>query len=203
MSSLRLIAGSLAAAALLVGLYLALGGSGYQPTAVADPCAPRPWRSPQGVEQAAEQFSLSALDGAACELGVSRETLAVALASDEARARFAERYGIADAELEAAVRAGVVRAIDDAEAAGALDGLVADGLRAVAVRLPVPEAVALIEDASSVFDAGQGLLDRLGGLLGAAAIGADRAKLAASPRKAPLPSANRLSGPRSPARSTT
>ncbi len=54
-----------------------------------------------------------------------------------------------------------MRAIDDAEAAGALEPSVADGLRAIAARLPVDEAIALIEDARGVFE-GEGVA---GGLL--------------------------------------
>ena len=85
---------AIGASALLVVAYLALGGGDYEPTAVADPCAAREWRDPEGIEESAEQFALSALDGAACELGVSRETLAVALATPESRAEFAAEYGV-------------------------------------------------------------------------------------------------------------
>ena len=84
---------------------------------------PREWTSPEGAEEIAQQFFLSALDGAACELGVSRETLAAALATEESRQAFAAEQGIDDAELETAVRAGVVRAIDDAEDAGAISAV--------------------------------------------------------------------------------
>jgi hypothetical protein len=147
-----LVGGALVASIALVAAYLAAGGASYEPTAVADPCQPREWRSPEGVEEAAEQFTLSALDGAACELGVSRETLAVALATDEGREEFAAEYGIDDEELEAAVQAGLGRAVDDAERAGALNPLVASGLRAVVTNLPVDEAIALINDASEIFD---------------------------------------------------
>jgi hypothetical protein len=160
-----LVGGALVASVALVTIYLAAGGASYEPTAVANPCEPREWRSPEGVEQAAEQFSLSALDGAACELGVSRETLAVALATDEGREEFAAEYGIDDAELGAAVQAGLARAVDDAERAGALNPLVASGLRAVVTNLPVDEAIALVNDASELFDDDGDLLDRLGGLL--------------------------------------
>ena len=153
-----LVLGALAASAALVIAYLLAGGGDYEPTAVADPCAPREWRDPEGVEEAAQQFALSALDGAACELQVSRETLAVALATPESRAEFA-------AELEAAVRAGVMRAFADAERADALAPLVADGLRVVAARLPVDEGIALIEDASELFDGAGGVIDEIGGLL--------------------------------------
>jgi hypothetical protein len=164
-SGRSLVLAAVGASLALVVAYLAAGGGDYEPSAVADPCAPREWRDPQGIEESAEQFALSALDGAACELQVSRETLAVALATSESRDRFAAEYGIEDAQLEAAVRAGVMRAIDDAERAGALNPLVAAGLRAIAAQLPVDEGIALIEDASELFDGSGGVLDDLGGVL--------------------------------------
>ena len=165
MNGKGLVLGALAASAALVIAYLLAGGGDYEPTAVADPCAPREWRDPEGVEEAAQQFALSALDGAACELQVSRETLAVALATPESRAEFAADHGIDVGELEAAVRGGVMRAIDDAERADALAPLVADGLRVVAARLPVDEGIALIEDATELFDGAGGVIDEIGGLL--------------------------------------
>ena len=149
----------------LVVAYLAAGGGDYEPTPVADPCAAREWRDPEGIEESAEQFALSALDGAACELGVSRETLAVALATSESRAEFAAEYGVDEGELEAAVRAGMRRGIDDAEAAGALSPTVAAGLRATAEQVPVDEALAVIEDAGRLFEGGGGLVDGVGELL--------------------------------------
>jgi hypothetical protein len=161
--ALIVAAGALSLA--LVAAYLAAGGSGYQPSVVADPCAGREWRDPAGVEESAQQFALSALDGAACELGVSRETLAVALATPESRERFAAKQGIEEAELEAAVRAGLVRGIDDAARAGAVNPLIADGLRAIAVRLPVDDAIAVIEDGGEFLDGAGGVIDDLGGLL--------------------------------------
>jgi AcrR family transcriptional regulator len=164
-SAARLIGLAVAASAVLVVLYLALGGPSYAPSAVQDPCEPRPWREPSGVEEAVEQFTLSGLDGAACELHVSRETLAVALATESSRQRFAEEYGVSDAEFEAAVRAGVQRAIDDAEDAGVLSPIVAAPLRVAAANLPVDEAIALIQDASGVFKGAQGLLGDAGDAL--------------------------------------
>lgn len=156
-----LVAGAVVAAIGLVAAYISLGGGDYEPTAVTDPCEPREWREPSGIEESAQQFGLSALDGAACELGVSRETLAAALATESSRERFAAEYGIDDAELEAAVRAGVVRAVDDAEQAGALDPIVADGLRLIGARIPVDEGIALITDASELFEDAEGFLGGL------------------------------------------
>ena len=161
MSPRLLVGGAAAVSILLVVVYLAAGGGSYEPTAVADPCDAREWTSPGDLEEVAQQFFLSSLDGAACELGVSREELAVALATEESRAEFAAEQGIDDAELEAAVRAGVVRAVDDAEDAGVVPGFVADGLRAAAVRLPVDEAIAIFGDVQGFIDDPGSLLDDL------------------------------------------
>ncbi len=159
MSGKLLVGGAAGLSLLLVVVYLAAGGGSYEPTPVADPCESRAWTEPDDLEATAQQFFLSALDGAACELGVGREELAAGLATEETRAEFAAEQGIDDAQLETAVRAGVVRAIDDAEAAGAISSLVADGMRAVATRLPVDEAIALIGDAQGALGDAGGLLD--------------------------------------------
>ena len=136
----------------LVLSYLAAGGSSYAPATVQDPCQDRPWRDPEGLQQIAEQFSLSALDGAACELGVSRETLARALATPESRERFTERYDISDAELARAIRAGLLRAIDDAERAGAIPPFLGAPLRTTVRQIPIDQAIELIQDARSLLD---------------------------------------------------
>lgn len=144
----RLLVGVAAAVSLaLVGVYLAAGGSSYAPAQVQDPCEPREWRDPGSLQEMAEQFSLSALDGAACELGVSRETLARALATPRSRERFTQRYGIGDAELARAIRAGLLRAVDDAERAGALNPFIAAPLRETVRDVPLDRAIELIGDA--------------------------------------------------------
>jgi hypothetical protein len=145
-----LVAGSIVASVLLVGSYLAAGGSSYAPAKTQDPCKQRPWRNPEGLQQIAEQFSLSALDGAACQLGVSREALARAIASPAARERFGERYGIGDAELAKAIRAGLLRAVDDAERAGALSPLIAGPLRETLRTIPLEEAIELLNNARAL-----------------------------------------------------
>jgi hypothetical protein len=149
LSGKALILASILASVLLVGAYLAAGGSSYEPEQVQDPCQPREWRDPQGLQEIAQQFSLSALDGAACQLGVSRETLARALATPQARERFTERYGIDDERLAKAIRAGLVRAVDDAEEAGALSPLIAVPLRETVQRIPLDQAIELVNDAES------------------------------------------------------
>src|SRR3954447_26051073 len=149
-----LLLGSLAVSVVLVAAYLIAGGADYAPAKSQDPCKPREWRDPEGLQQIAEQFSLSALDGAACKLGVTRETLARALASEEGRQRFLERYDIDDAELARAIRAGLVRAIDDAEEAGALSPFLAGPLRKAIASIPLDRAIELVTDARSLFEEG-------------------------------------------------
>lgn len=142
----------------LTGAYLAAGGASYTPAKTQSPCEPRPWTDPESLEEIAQQFSVSALDGAACQLGVSRETLARALATPEARERFTRRHGIDDAELARAIRAGLLRAVDDAERAGALSPLVAGPLRAGLRRIPLDQAIELINNARSLLDGAQSFL---------------------------------------------
>ena len=155
-----LIGAAVAASLALVITFLALGGSSYAPAGVRDPCEPRDWPQTDGLEDTAQQFTLSALDGTACELHVSRETLVVALASEQGRERFAD-----DPRLEDAVRAGLDRAIDDGERAGEINGAVATGLRALARNAPVSEVIELIRDAGPLFNGVGGLLGQLGGVL--------------------------------------
>ncbi len=149
----------------LAGVYLAAGGSSYAPEKTQDPCMHRAWSNPQTLGQIANQFSISALDGAACQLGVSRETLVQALATEQARERFAKRYGIDDAELARAIRAGLLRAVTDAEDAGALSPLIGGPIRGTIEEIPLDQAIELINDGSSLFKSLQTFLGPAGGLL--------------------------------------
>jgi hypothetical protein len=142
---MRAIALSVAAALTLVVTYLALGGASYAPAEVADPCATRDWREPQGLAEVGEQIVLSGLDGAACELGVSREEMVLALANSDSRDQFAREHGISDERLEDLVRDGLMRAIDDAVEADALNPTIADILRGLVRTIPVDELVDLLD----------------------------------------------------------
>jgi hypothetical protein len=150
----------------LVGVYAAAGGASYQPVQVADPCEPRPeTETSGGLEGLAEEFTLSAIDGAACQLGVSRERLARALTTKAAREKFAKEFHIGDEELAKAIRAGLVRAVDDAEEHGQLSSIIAVPLRATVEHIPLEEAIELTQDAKSIFNGAEGLLGPLGGVI--------------------------------------
>jgi hypothetical protein len=129
---MRALAWASAAASGLVALYLALGGASYAPAKVADPCAPRDWTEPRSLQEVGNQVVLSVLDGAACQLGVSREEIVLAFESERTLERFGREHGVTENDLEELARAGLERAIADAERAGALTPRLAKLARDVA-----------------------------------------------------------------------
>jgi hypothetical protein len=139
---------ALVASVALAGVYAGLGGASYEPAEVADPCAPRAWRAPEGAAESIEQVVLSALDGAACKLGASREELVLALRDTDSLREFARDHDLSDDEVEKAVRDGLVRAIDDAAQADAVDGATARVLREAAERLPLGFVLELLRGVS-------------------------------------------------------
>jgi len=132
-----LVIGLCALAVAVPAAYAAAGGGDYKPKAVADPCAPRPWKAQDGVSGLAAQLALSATDGAACKLHVSRESLVLALASRADLEAFGRTHDLDDKEIEAAMRDGLQRAVDDAQRAHAIGTLPAIILGQAVQRLPL------------------------------------------------------------------
>ncbi len=87
------------------------------------------------------------------------------MATPASRERFVKRYGIDDAELARAVRAGLLRAVDDAERAGALSPILAAPLRATLRNIPIDQAIELIQNARSLLDNLQNFLGPAGGII--------------------------------------
>ncbi|HTT95012.1 MAG TPA: hypothetical protein VMF55_10080 [Solirubrobacterales bacterium] len=160
-----LVVGALVVSLALVGVYLAAGGTSYTPEKSRNPCEPRPWHETGGgLEGLAEEFTLSALDGAACQLGVTREQLARALATKENRERFSKRFHIDDERLAKAIRAGLLRAIDDAEEHGRLNAIIAAPLRVTVEHVPLEQGIELVQDAKK-FLSGESFLSGIGNAL--------------------------------------
>ena len=158
---------SVAASVLLVGIYVAAGGLDYKPTGTSDPCNSRVWADTNNLEEATQQFAFSAIDGAACELGVSREELTRALASDASRTQFAEENGLSDSQIEDAFRSGLKRAVDDAQNANALSPLAATAARAAISVAPMSVLIDLIDNSEQIFSGGLGGIKSFGDALGA------------------------------------
>jgi MFS family permease len=75
-----------------------------EPVEIADPCEERERDSVGGVEGAAEDVALDALDRAACEFGSSREELVLALFDDESRRAYEREHGVDPRSLEELLR---------------------------------------------------------------------------------------------------
>jgi hypothetical protein len=127
---------SLGLVAAVVVPYLALGGGRFEPAPVADPCEARDRPDADGLAETLERIALAGVDGVACELGVSREELVLALRSEDELTAFSEEQGLDRDELERAITDGLVRAVDDAEEAGSLPGFVAPLVRRAAESVP-------------------------------------------------------------------
>ena len=134
----------------LVTTYVALGGTSYEPTPVANPCAPRPHRAPTGNDERIELVVLAAADAAACRLGVSREELVLALRSVDELDRLAAKEGKSRDELEQALRDGLVQAVTKAQDEELIGGTTAGALRFAAEHLPLGLLLDLLRRGSSL-----------------------------------------------------
>ncbi|MCZ7587458.1 MAG: hypothetical protein M5U27_01065 [Gaiella sp.] len=141
---------AVAAAATLVAAYAALGGTSYEPSPVANPCAPRPPRAAEGTGERIELVLLAAADRTACRLGVSREELVLALRSVDELDALARKEERSRDELEEALRAGLLGAVEEGERQDLIGGTTARGLRFAADRLPLGLLLSLLRGASSL-----------------------------------------------------
>jgi hypothetical protein len=103
----RLLALAVVVAIGLCGIYTALDGGDFEPTPVGDACAPRQRPRSGDVLDPAQRATLAVLDGAACDLGVSREQALLDLLQDR------NPRGVSDDRLKDAVLTGIERAQDE------------------------------------------------------------------------------------------
>ena len=127
---MRALLASVLASVALVGAYVALGGGDYEPAPPPDPCAQTAVAGAEGAAGTLERVGLNALSGAACELGISRERLLLALSGER-------RVAVDDERREEAFRAGLRQAVDEEERAGRLGGTQAFLIRTAIEALPV------------------------------------------------------------------
>jgi hypothetical protein len=141
-----IIAAALGLSAGLVGVQLASGGADFVPQRAADPCQDRGRTGKHDLEGLAETVVLTGLDEAACELGVTRERLLLALPSKEDRAELARETGTDDRGLARAIKDGMLTGVDRLEKTGELPKMSAL-LPSVADQLGIPQSLAgLIPD---------------------------------------------------------
>jgi hypothetical protein len=143
----------LAGAGALIGVELGNGATSYGTATVADPCKPRPPFPGTGFDATVQRIALNGLDGAACSLGTTREEFVLSFAPETGT----EPIRWDRKTIERALRAGLMRAIDDAERRDDVPGFVASLLRQVVERAPLDW---LIEGGGEIAD----LAGTIGGL---------------------------------------
>lgn len=141
----RLVIVTAAVGIVVILIFVLLGGGRFQPAEAADPCQTRAWRSPEGIQGVIEQVALSGLDGAACELRMTREELALAIADDDLD-RVAREKNIDDSRLEELLRTGLRRAVLDGQRSGALAPAVAFVLGQAIDQLDINRIIELYRD---------------------------------------------------------
>jgi hypothetical protein len=150
--SRRIALGALVAlfvgAAALIALELANGAASAGALAVRDPCEPRRAFPGEGLDATLQRIVFDGLDGAACELGTTREELVLSLSPSSG----VEPIPWDDETIERALRAGLLEAIDDAEERGSLNALVAVVLRQAVEHGPVQWLVDGGQGIAGLFD---------------------------------------------------
>jgi hypothetical protein len=121
-----------AAAIALLAVELGRGALDYGEAKVADPCTAQVAFSGSGLDATIQRIALDGLNGAACELHVTREDLVLSLDPNRPKRVHWDRKTI-----ERAVRSGLIRSIDEAEERGSINGLTATVLRGIVERAPI------------------------------------------------------------------
>ena len=120
-----------AAAAVLVIVELSLGAVHAGEAHLADPCKPRAFSG-----SPIQRVVLNGLDGAACRLHISREELVLSVGSSSP---FHTHWS--KQQIEVALRAGLLRAVDDAAQRGDIPSLLVGPIRHFVRTAPIDKLV--------------------------------------------------------------
>jgi hypothetical protein len=121
----------LASGAVLVGVELGKGALDPPAPKLADPCKPRGGRT-GGIDATIQRIVLDGLDGAACRLHTTREELVLSLGGGVGVTRRWDEHTI-----EVALRAGLLRSVDEAERRGDIPSFLAPAVRGLVERAPL------------------------------------------------------------------
>jgi hypothetical protein len=115
----------------LVAVELGLGALDAPSPKIANPCQPRAGRT-GGIDTTIQRIVLDGLDGAACRLHTTREELVLSIGGGGEAPRHWDEHTI-----EVALRAGLLRSVDDAERRGDIPSFLAPAVRGLVERLPL------------------------------------------------------------------
>jgi len=132
---MKVVLALLLAGVALIVVELGLGALSEPTPKIADPCRPREGRT-GGFDATVQRIVLDGLDGAACRLHSSREELVLSVGGGSLAPRHWDEHTI-----EVALRAGMLRAVDEAEQRGDVPGFLAPALRGLVRRLPLEQLI--------------------------------------------------------------
>ena len=113
------------------------------PVKIAGPCKPRAPFAGQGIDATIQRVVLDGLDGAACRLHTTREELVLSLRGGTGSRRWDQHT------IDTALRAGLLRAVDEADRRGDIPGFLVPVVRRVVETVPLDK---LIEGGLSLKD---------------------------------------------------
>jgi len=135
-AAIWIVAALLASGATLVAFELGKGALEEPSPKIANPCNPREGRT-GGIDATIQRIVLDGLDGAACRLHTTREELVLSL--DGSSAVLPRRWD--EHTVEVALRAGLLRSVDDAVQRGDVPSFLGSPLRSLVRRLPLDRLV--------------------------------------------------------------
>ena len=133
---MKILAVLLGAALALIVVELSIGAIGFGKPKLAEPCRDQPAFKGGGLDGEVQRFALSGLNGAACRLHTTREELVLSLAPETGVRR---RWS--DHTIEVALRAGMLRAVDEADRRGDIPGFATPFIRQLVEKAPLDKLV--------------------------------------------------------------
>jgi hypothetical protein len=134
-SAVWVLVALLATVVALVGVELGKGALHEPAPKLANPCHPRGGRT-GGIDATIQRIVLDGLDGAACRLHTTREELVLSFAPETGIRRRWDQHTV-----EVAIRAGMLRSIDEAQRRGDLPDFAAGLARELVKRVPIDQLI--------------------------------------------------------------
>jgi len=125
----------LASGVVLVAVELGKGALDEPSPKIANPCQPRHGRT-GGFDTTVQRIVLDGLDGAACRLHTTREELVLSLGGGTVLKRHWDEH-----KVEVALRAGLLRSLDEAVQRGDVPSFLAPALRSLVEHAPLDRLV--------------------------------------------------------------
>ena len=102
---------------------------------IANPCKPRAPFPGHGVDATIQRVVLDGIDGAACRLHTTREELVLSLRGGDGSRRWDQQT------IDTALRAGLLRAVDEAGRRGDIPGFLVPTVRRVVETVPLEKLI--------------------------------------------------------------